>query len=80
MTMAARYSRRGLVVTMQYEFRVDGTMSETARAAFVDMRVTEEVPQTIIDGEVVDDAHLHGIVAQLRALGFTVVSIRPIPS
>ena len=65
--------------TRRYEFRVDGQLSEEARNAFVDMRITEAPVQTIIDGEVLDESHLHGIIVQLLALGVTVVSVNPIP-
>ena len=65
--------------TRRYEFRVDGRLSEEARNAFVDMRITEAPPQTIIDGEVLDESHLHGIIVQLQALGITVVSVHPVP-
>ena len=65
--------------TRRYEFRVDGRLSEEARAAFVDMRITEAPPQTVIDGEVLDESHLHGIIVQLQALGLTVVSVYPVP-
>jgi hypothetical protein len=65
--------------TMRFEFRVDGTLSEAARAAFVDMRITEAPAQTILDGEVRDESHLHGIIAQLQTLGITVVSVHPVP-
>jgi hypothetical protein len=65
--------------TSRYEFRVDGRLSEEARAAFVDMRITEAPPQTIIDGEVLDESHLHGIIVQLQTLGITVVSVHPVP-
>ena len=65
--------------TRRYEFRVDGRLSEEARTAFVDMRITEVPPQTIIDGEVLDESHLHGIIVQLQALGITVVSVQPVP-
>ena len=64
---------------MHYEFRVEGRLTDEARAAFGDMRITEVPPETVIDGEVIDESHLHGIVAQLRALGLTVVSARPVP-
>ena len=66
--------------TRRYEFRVDGRLSEEARTAFVDMRITEAPPQTIIDGEVLDESHLHGIIVQLKALGITVVSAHLVPT
>lgn len=65
--------------TRRYEFCVDGVLTDEARNAFADMRI-ELVPlQTLIAGEVLDDAHLHGIIAELKTLGFTLVSVRPIP-
>jgi len=63
----------------RYEFRVEGTLSEDARDAFVDMRITEVPLQTVLDGEVLDESHLQGIIAQLQALGITVVSVHPVP-
>ena len=35
--------------------------------------------QTVLDGEVLDESHLQGIIAQLQALGITVVSVHPVP-
>ena len=67
------------MATRRYEFRVDGTLSDEARAAFVDMRIMEAPPQTVLDGDVLDESHLHGIIAQLQALGLTVVSVFPVP-
>ena len=63
----------------RYEFRVDGRLSEDARDAFVDMRITEVPPQTVLDGEVLDESHLQGIIAQLQTLGIRVVSVHPVP-
>ena len=47
--------------------------------AFVDMRITEVPQQTVLDGEVLDESHLQGIIAQLQTLGITVVSVHPVP-
>jgi hypothetical protein len=67
------------MATMHYEFRVEGRLTDEARAALGDMRITEVPLQTVIDGEVLDESHLHGIIVQLQALGITVVSAHPIP-
>jgi hypothetical protein len=64
---------------MRYEFRVDGVLSDEARSNFVDMRIIELPPQTVLDGEVIDESHLHGILAQLAALGVSLVSVLPDP-
>jgi hypothetical protein len=71
--------RRGDMTTRRYEFRVLGRLSDEERAALVDMRVTEAPAQTVIDAEVVDASHLHGVIAQFEALGLTVVSVLPVP-
>jgi hypothetical protein len=65
--------------TRRYEFRVEGRLSEEARVAFADMRITEPPLQTVIDGEVLDESHLHGIIAQFQTLGVTLVSVHPVP-
>jgi hypothetical protein len=67
------------MATRRYEFRVEGTLSEEARNAFVDMRITEAPQQTVLDGEVLDESHLQGIIAQIHSLGITVVSVHPVP-
>jgi hypothetical protein len=67
------------MASMRYEIRVDGVLTGEARAAFVDMRISQAPPQTVIDGEVLDESHLLGIIAQLQALGFAVVSVHPVP-
>ena len=62
-----------------YEFRVDGSLPAQAREAFCDMDVQEIRPGAVLRGAVIDDAHLHGILEQLRLLGLTVVSAHPLP-
>ena len=63
----------------RYEFRVAGLVSERSRSAFPDMVVTDAPPETIIIGEVQDDSHLHGVLAQIRSLGLRVVSMYEVP-
>jgi len=41
--------------------------------------VTDAPPETIIIGEVQDDSHLHGVLAQIRSLGLRVVSMYEVP-
>jgi hypothetical protein len=67
------------MATMHYEFRVEGRLTDEARTAFGDMRIREVPLQTVIDGEVLDESHLHGIIVQLQVLGITVVSVHPVP-
>lgn len=64
----------------RYEFRVAGTLSARTRRAFAEMTVVDAAPETIISGEVRDDAHLHGVLALIRSLGLRLVSLREVPS
>jgi hypothetical protein len=64
---------------MRYEFRVEGRLPDEARDALAGMRINETPVQTVIDGDVLDESHLHGVILQLQTLGITVVSVQPIP-
>ena len=64
----------------RYEFRVAGRLSERTQGAFLDMAVHDAPPETVISGEVLDDAHLHGVLAQIQNLGLHVVSVLQVPS
>ncbi len=66
--------------TRRYEFRVSGRLSDRAQGAFADMAVHDAPPETVISGEVLDDAHLHGVLAQIQNLGLHVVSVLQVPS
>jgi hypothetical protein len=67
------------VPSRRYEFRVAGSISPRSRDAFPDMVVTDAPPDTIIVGEVVDDSHLHGVLALIGSLGLRVVSMHEVP-
>jgi hypothetical protein len=61
---------------MRYEVRVAGRMSERACSAFGDMTVVPVHPETIIYGDVTDDAQLHDLLGLCQSLGFRVVAVR----
>lgn len=63
----------------RYEFRVAGKLSERTRGAFTDMTVQDAPPETIIVGDVIDDSHLHGVLALIQNLGLHVVSVNEVP-
>jgi hypothetical protein len=63
-----------------YEFRVDGRLTDQAREAFCDMRIDESPTGATLSGEIIDESHLLGILAQCRTLGLVVVSAQRIPS
>jgi hypothetical protein len=61
-----------------YEFRVEPAVPPAARDIFCDMAREDTPTGTVLRGDIVDDSHLHGVLEQLRALGLTVVSARPL--
>lgn len=61
-----------------YRFRVDGELPEDGRETFCDMLVVEVPPGLVLYGAVIDESHLHGILAQFRTLGLAVVSAQPV--
>lgn len=67
-------------VTRRYEFRVAGLLSDRTRDAFPDMTVVDAPPDTVIVGAVIDDAHLHGVLAVIQDLGLRVVSVHEVPT
>jgi hypothetical protein len=65
------------MTSRMYEFRVDGQLPEHALETIGDMRVEEVPPGLILRGEVIDESHLHGIIAQLQGFGLSLVSAQP---
>ena len=66
------------MTSRRYEFRVAGLVSERTRDAFPDMTVVDAPAETIILGEVVDESHLHGVLALIQDLGLRVVSVNQV--
>jgi hypothetical protein len=63
-----------------YEFRVDGRLTDQVREAFCDMHIQEMPSGATLCGNVIDESHLLGILAQCRALGLVVVSAHRVPA
>ncbi|RPF30917.1 hypothetical protein EDD92_0732 [Streptomyces sp. TLI_185] len=65
---------------MRYEIRVEGQMSETLSAAFPELDTSLAPRQTVLSGEVTDEAHLYGLLARFQSLGLHVVEMRRLPA
>lgn len=66
----------------RYEFRVNGSLSPSARDAVGNLRelVVQPVgPETLIHGVVADQGQLHGMLSFLENLGLHVVAVRRLP-
>jgi hypothetical protein len=65
---------------MRYEIRVAGVMLETTRhEAFPELESYPSSDQTVLFGQVVDEAHLYGLLARFQALGLRVTELRQLP-
>jgi hypothetical protein len=62
-----------------YRIVVSGELSERFAAAFEGMEMETGGGQTILTGEVIDQPHLHGILARINSLGLTLLSVQTLP-
>ena len=60
----------------QYEFRVRGRLGEGVLATFAGMDAEIEPVETILRGDIDDQAALHRILEQIRSLGLELVEVR----
>ena len=67
------------MASTRYEFRVSGRLPADVRADFDEFELEEAPVETVMIGEVVDEAHLHGVLARLQALGLHILSLRSLP-
>ncbi|MCD9899686.1 hypothetical protein ACGFR6_34875 [Streptomyces sp. NPDC048567] len=61
---------------MLCEIRVEGQMSRTMTEAFPELESCVVFGQTLLFGQVVDEAHLYGLLARFQSLGLHVVEMR----
>jgi hypothetical protein len=59
-----------------YEIRVRGLLSETVLGAFPDLHAKAEGAETVLAGELPDQAALFGVLAQGEALGLELLEVR----
>jgi hypothetical protein len=63
----------------RFEFRVHGSLTEEARDALSGLVVVDAPAETIIFGEVMDESHLHGVLALVRSLNLHLISMHEVP-
>jgi len=59
-----------------YEIRVEGVLDEGWADWFGGLRITSDGVQTLISGQLSDQPALHGVLAKVRDLGLSLVSVR----
>lgn len=73
------HSRQRTRKSKTYRIVVGTELSERFAPAFEGMKVRIAGGRTIIEGEVIDQSHLHGILDRTNALGLELVSVQRVP-
>jgi hypothetical protein len=61
---------------VNYQIRVRGQLGKTMRAAFPALRAQADGEDTVLTGPLADQAALHGVLAQIEALGLELLEVR----
>jgi hypothetical protein len=62
-----------------YQIRVRGHLGATTLRAFPPLQAETQGRDTLLRGAVADQAALHGVLAQIEALGLELLEVRRIP-
>ena len=64
---------------MSYQIRIRGRLGRTIRTAFPALHATADDRDTLLTGPLPDQAALHGVLAQIGALGLELLEVRRLP-
>jgi hypothetical protein len=64
----------------RYRIRVRGHLGETMRSAFPALQARATGGDTVLIGPIADRAALHGVLAEIEALGLELLEVRRLPS
>jgi hypothetical protein len=63
----------------RYRIRVRGRLGETIRCAFPALQARASGADTVLTGPLPDRAALHGVLAEIEALGLELLEVRRLP-
>ena len=63
----------------RYRIRIRGRLGETIRSAFPALRARASGCDTVLTGALCDQAALHGVLAEIEALGLELLEVRRLP-
>jgi hypothetical protein len=71
---------RGPELTKErYEIRIKGRVSEETACAFDGLSVDVRPVETVLHGEIPDQAALHGVLDRVADLGLELIEVRRLP-
>jgi hypothetical protein len=62
-----------------YRIRIRGRLGETVRSAFPALQARASGGDTVLTGALCDQAALHGVLAEIEALGLELLEARRLP-
>jgi hypothetical protein len=65
--------------TASYEIRIKGRVGAELTAAFEGLQADVKPVETVLHGEIVDQAALHGVLDRVQALGLELIEVRRLP-
>jgi hypothetical protein len=60
----------------RYEIRVRGHLGQTMRTAFPELHARVEGNDTVLSGELPDQAAVYGVLAAMESLGLELIEVR----
>jgi hypothetical protein len=67
-----------MVASTDYEIRIKGRLSDSLCGAFEDFTAAVKPAETVMRGEVRDQAELHGVLDRIQLLGLELIEVRRI--
>jgi hypothetical protein len=65
--------------TASYEIHIRGRVGEELTSAFEGLQADVKPVETVLHGEIVDQAALHGVLDRVQALGLELIEVRRLP-
>lgn len=65
---------------MVYQIKIKGHLGQQWTAWFADMTITWTDDETILTGQVMDQAALYGLLRKVRDLGLPLIAVTQLPS
>jgi hypothetical protein len=66
-------------VTARYEIHIRGRVGPELAEVFEGLNAEVQPVETVLHGEIVDQAALHGVLDRVRALGLELTEVRRLP-
>ncbi|HWN21819.1 MAG TPA: hypothetical protein VNP93_07580 [Gaiellaceae bacterium] len=67
------------MLTERYEIRIKGRVSEETASAFEGLAVEVRPVETVLHGDICDQAALHGLLDRVADLGLELIEVRRLP-